>query len=823
MTAPPAARADTRTYLAVALVSAAVIALQLVLMRCLAVARWHHFAYFVISTALLGFGASGTFLTFFARPLVRRFAPALLASITAFALATPVCLWLAERLPIDTYQILLQPRQAALLIVYHLLMVVPFFVGAVAIGLSLTACRADATRMYAANLVGSGLGSAWAIGLMILLRPETLIGAVAATGMLAGAFVASRSYRMIVAWLVSLGTLAALMPLIHGPMPIDPYKPLASFEQLIAQGQARRIARLDSPRGRLDLIESPLAHQTLFASPHAEPPPKQRVLFLDGGSPAPVFRIDTADGAAVLDETPMAAVYRLLRPKRVLLISETGGVNVWLARRFDAEAITVVQPNPQVDRILRENREGPRHVFAGPDVHLVHDEPRGFLEHTDQAFDLIQLTGLESLSAGAPGMTAMSQSYIATVEGVARCLDRLSPRGVVAVVRGIAEPPRDNVRLFATFATALEARGRAPADDRIVQFRNYLAACTMASRDALAPKARRRLQAILTDMAMDPVWYPGMPLETANRIDPRPGPEGSPLSHLGWCAREILSPHREGLYEQWAFQVRPATDDRPFFHHVFRWDALDNYRQAFGRQWLVHIEWGYVMLVAALIWLTLAAAVLIPLPLAIRRRRTESTGHRLATGAYFFSLGLAYMLLEITLMQDFTHVLAEPVFAVAVVLAAFLACSGAGSLLAGRIPTDAAYDISRPLVFIVLLGVAYALFLRPALDAVLAWPLAARAAVCLAVAGVLALPMGMPFPRGLLRLHVGAPHLIPWAWGANGFASVIAAVLAVVLAMSLGFTTVVWIALVVYALAGLISRRLPRRPHSSSRPVSTSA
>ncbi len=802
-------RADLRTYLAVALVSAAIIALQLVLMRCLAVARWHHFAYFVISTALLGFGASGTFLTFVGSRLVARFSVSLCWSITAFALATPSCLWLAERLPIDTYQILLQSRQAGLLIVYHALMVVPFFFGAVAIGLALTACRAEAPKVYAANLAGSGAGAAWAIGSMYVLRPEELVWAVAAVGMLASLLPASRSRRGAMKWLVGVGVLGALMGLLHGPLPIDPYKPLASFEQFIAQGQARRVARLDSPRGRLDLIESPLAHQTLFASPHADPPPKQRVLFLDGGSAAPVFRIDSADEAAVLDETPMAAVYRWLRPKRILLIGEVGGVNVWLARRFQADSITVVQPNRQVDRILRENREAARHVFAGADVEMVHAEPRGFLEHTDRVFDLIQLTGLESLSAGAPGMTAMSQSYVATVEGIGRCLDRLSPRGVVAVARGIAEPPRDNVRLFATFVEAMEGRGLVPAAERTVQFRNYLAACTMASRGALTAKTCERLQAILTDMAMDPVWYPGMAVETANRIDPRPGPEGTRLSHLGWCAREILSPRREDLYEEWAFEVRPATDDRPFFHHFFRWESLSNYMEAFGRQWLVHLEWGYVMLVAALVWLTLAATVLIPLPLAFRRRERGGRGYRLTTGVYFCSLGLGYMLLEVTLMQDFTRVLAEPVFAVAVVLAAFLACSGVGSFLAGRAAAGTPYDISRPVTFIVLLGVAYVLLVRPSLDAVLPWPLAARACVCLATAGILALPMGMPFPRGLLRLHAGAPQLIPWAWGANGFASVIAAVLAVVLAMGLGFTRVVWIALVVYTVAGLISRRLP--------------
>ena len=48
--------------LSVALISAAALAYEILLMRLLSIIHWHHFAYMIISVALLGYGASGTFM-----------------------------------------------------------------------------------------------------------------------------------------------------------------------------------------------------------------------------------------------------------------------------------------------------------------------------------------------------------------------------------------------------------------------------------------------------------------------------------------------------------------------------------------------------------------------------------------------------------------------------------------------------------------------------------------------------------------------------------------------------------------------------------------
>ena len=81
-----------------------------------------------------------------------------------------------------------------------------------------------------------------------------------------------------------------------------------------------------------------------------------------------------------------------------------------------------------------------------------------------------------------------------------------------------------------------------------------------------------------------------------------------------------------------------------------------------------------------------------------------------------------------------------------------------------------------------------------------------KVAISIALIAPLAFFMGMPFPLGLRQLAQEAPSFIPWAWGINGFASVVSAVLATLLAIEFGFTAVLALALVVYALAALLVR-----------------
>ena len=82
----------------------------------------------------------------------------------------------------------------------------------------------------------------------------------------------------------------------------------------------------------------------------------------------------------------------------------------------------------------------------------------------------------------------------------------------------------------------------------------------------------------------------------------------------------------------------------------------------------------------------------------------------------------------------------------------------------------------------------------------------AKIAISLTLIAPLAFCMGMPFPLALSRIAAHRPDLVPWAWGINGCASVLSAILATLLAMSFGFRAVVLIALALYLLAAATFR-----------------
>src|SRR5258705_13084810 len=89
------------SLVAIALISAGLLAYEVLLTRLFAIIQWHHFAYMVISIALLGYGASGTFLVFAHERLRRRFISAFAFCAALFAVSAVGAFAVAQRLPFN--------------------------------------------------------------------------------------------------------------------------------------------------------------------------------------------------------------------------------------------------------------------------------------------------------------------------------------------------------------------------------------------------------------------------------------------------------------------------------------------------------------------------------------------------------------------------------------------------------------------------------------------------------------------------------------------------------------------------------------------------
>jgi len=159
----------------IALLSATALAYEILLVRLFALIQWHHYAYMVISLALLGYGASGTFLAFTLKPLLANFRFAMLANMTLFGLSTLICFLIAQSIPFNPDEIAFDARQWRNLVAMYLLLSLPFFFVANAIGLALANARDHLSRIYAADLIGAGVGSLLIIGLLFVLFPRSVL------------------------------------------------------------------------------------------------------------------------------------------------------------------------------------------------------------------------------------------------------------------------------------------------------------------------------------------------------------------------------------------------------------------------------------------------------------------------------------------------------------------------------------------------------------------------------------------------------------------------------------------------------------------------
>ncbi|HSM22664.1 MAG TPA: SAM-dependent methyltransferase, partial [Rubrivivax sp.] len=459
-------------------------------------------------------------------------------------------------------------------------------------------------------------------------------------------------------------------------------------------------------------------------------------------------------------------------------------------------------------------------LYAHERVNLHVAEARGYVSRgpgrsDPRRFDLVQVALLDSAAVAGSGVQALNESYLYTVEALGDYLSRLEPGGLLAVTRWLKVPPRDNLKLAATAIEALRRAGATDPGRRLAMIRSWNTVTLLVKNGEFSERDTAMVRAFARERSFDVAWYPGMSPAEANRFNRLDGP----WLYEGVAA--LLGERAQAWIDDYKFDISPATDQRPYFFDFFRWRALPEVRDLRLRGGAGLLEWGYLLMVATLLQALAAGAQLILLPLTLtlalsRRRAVVATPLQRSPpatgrfGAYFFLLGLAFLFVEIAFIQKFILFLAHPLYAVAVVLAGFLVFAGLGSAgspwLAQRLRGGAPAAVAVAVMLLAAIVLLY-LALLPALFArMIGAGDAVRIAMSLALIAPLAFFMGMPFPLGLRRLAAEAPDFIPWAWALNGFASVVSAALATLLAIAFGFNVVLLTALGCYGAAAALFR-----------------
>ncbi|MEN8177858.1 MAG: SAM-dependent methyltransferase [Pseudomonadota bacterium] len=792
---------------AVMLISASALAYEILLMRLFSIIQWHHFAYMVISLALLGYGASGAILSLAHRWTTPHFAGLFIGNAALFGISSPACFLIAQQMPFNTLEIIWDPTQWVYLLWSYLLLFIPFFFAANSICLAFARFDRQIPQVYAYDLMGAGLGAIGVIALLYWMPPEDVLRWLGVSGLLAAAFSIwemnmPRPWRFA-PWVLIAAVLISAMPDGWLTLQLSEYKALNQSLQIRG---ARLLEQSSSPLGVVSVVENtkiPFRMAPGLSLNNPDEPPPQLALFTDGDAPTALTEYTgRRETLRYLDYQTSALPYHLTKPEKVLILGMGGGSGLLQAEYHTTPRIEAVELNPQFIHLLTDTHSD----FSGwpllQEKTWIHEaEARGFIAGNDTSYALIQVSLLDSAAAGFAGVQALSESYLYTREALQDYLQHLQPAGLLAITRWIKLPPRDGLKLFATAIAALRASGVELPDRQLMMIRGWNTSTLLVKNGIFTPSEITRMRTFCDERSFDSAYYPGIQETETNQFNMLSEP------YLYQGALALLGQDAGRFIQQYKFQIEPATDDRPYFFNFFKWESLSEILSLYRRGGFSLLELGYPVLILTLLQALFASLVLILLPLWFFRHRGRSLApsYHLKVVGYFFAIGLAYLFVEIAFLQKFILFLSHPIYAVAVVLCGFLIFSGLGSRYSEKILNGGIFK-SLFTVMLLLSGISLVyLLLIPALFVWLAdLPGPGKALISLLLIAPVAFCMGLPFPQGLSKVAEAAPQLIPWAWGINGCASLLSTILASLLAIHLGFNLVIIFALLLYLGTGLI-------------------
>ncbi len=805
----------TQLKLNIFLLSVTILAWEIALSRIFAITQFYHFAFLAVNVALLGFGAGGTWLSL--RPdwvRAARDRARLLRHLDRLAFITALSLLLSHllinHLPFDSYAIAWDRRQIWLLLAYYLALALPFFAAGLAIGLALSAAPAHAGSIYAANLSGSALGALLPPLLLPVIGLERMLAVIIGVGLLAAGVghigaaraaanenrAASRVWRKTLLYLLLILVLFSFAPRSSAfVLRLSPYKGLP---QALHYPDARIIARQDSAIARIDIIASRGVRSLPGLSlAYRGPIPPQLGAFSDGDDLSPILQADQIEDWRFLEYLPEAIAYQIAPPGPALILHPRGGLAIWqaLGGQDGRRPVTAVEPDPvlvaQINRLLAQASP-----YQQPAARVITQSSRSFLARDAGQYAIIHLALSQTFRPVTSGAFSLSETYDLTQQAFDAYLDHLEPNGLLVATRWLQTPPSESLRTLALIVQALRDRGAANPADHIVALRGVQTVAFLVRPRGWTSAELATVRAFADDRKFDIALAPDLRPEEINRHNILP----QPYYENAYQALLAADPP-EDFYRDYPFAVDPPTDDRPFFFHFFKWVQTPVILLTLGQTWQPFGGSGILVLVALIILAALAALLFILAPLIwgrLRGRLATFGANPLPLGRvvlYFAALGFGFLLVEIPLVQQFILFLGHPTLALAVVLAAVLLWSGLGSLLSPRVPSLAA------LLALLLVIALEALLLPHLLSRLLSTVFPLRLFFTFLLLAPLGLLMGMPFPLGLAWLNKRGPALIPWAWAINGSASVVASVLAALLALQWGFGLVLWTGFAFYLVA----------------------
>ena len=772
-----------RIYLCVALTTTATLLLELALTRIFSVVFYYHFAFLAISIALFGLGLGGVFSYLVATwkaPLFVRLGRLSIANSLLVILALGVLLAQGDNL--SSWNLALVYFAAAL----------PFFTTGAIISLAISTTIQRVNRVYFFDLAGAAAGCLLLLPLLKLLGgPGTVIAAAVIFAIAAAVW-----YSLAGSISGRAGSVVLILALI-GFLFWNQRHPVLTIRHAKGQPIANEIFTSWNDLSRIGLLRlSDNEHWIVIDADAAT-----AVAKFDFAHLTPANRRDlTAYGPSL----PYA-----VRPgAKTLIIGPGGGLDVARALYSGSTDVTAVEINSIIaNTVMRDRFAGlSNNLYLRPEVHLHVEDGRSFVRRSDEKYQVVQATLVDTWAATAAGAFALSESNLYTTEAFRDYLLHLTDDGLLAITRWGFEPPRESLRLISLAIAALGQIGEREPGRHVIVSRQIIPRqgsmqgdaaldTVLVSRKPFSHADISRALASFVDGGQVPIYYPGCQLSNQFRD-------------------LLLSPDPAAYERDYPFDITPVTDNSPFFFYTVQprdlWAFVKGGAETEDRKINKAVPLLFGLLAISVVATLL---ILVAPPVVLGARLPSRRGVR-SFLIYFLFIGMGYILIEVGLIQKFVLFLGHPTYALTVVIFSMLVSSGIGSFVSKRMLGRDERRLKKALSLIALLTLLLGMVVSSLLTALVWLPWVVRVVLTVALIAPLGFVMGMPFPMALTHLEDWHAPSVRWAWSLNAASSVLGSVGALVCAIYLGLVQTLMVGGLFYlvALAVIARSRLHLAP-----------
>ncbi len=781
-------------------VSLSSLAFEVLLTRVFSIGQWNHLSFMVISIALFGFGASGSFLSIIdvrKKLWLQRLGTQSGFCILLFLYAFwGILSFLAlNHLPLDFFRLAVEPIQSLYLLTAYLLLSLPFFFAGAIISIAYITVPEKTGLIYFATMSGSAMGAVLPVPLLPLVGEGKAMIVSALLALIPVGLSALSSFPRVAAqrethrfaqipvWVASLllvvSAVFTLTP--EGETLIrvkpTPYKALA---QVLQFPDTKIVATTNSIRGRIDRVKTPhIRFAPGLSLKYMKVLPEQQAVFKDGDNQFVLYhfspnREKTSFAAYMLSYSG----YQLRpNPNHVLLIQNGGGSAIACALAAEARHITMVEPSPRMAAIIRNQYNLP----------VINQDSRAFLAGSNTRYDIIQL---ENWGTSIPGTSALNQEHLLTIEALAAYWNHLTPQGVLIISRKLLLPPSDSLRLWSTAYETLKKAGINHPADHLAILRNFDTFALLVTKPAMDNQA---VAEFARNKNFDLVFLTGMDRGLANRFNVFDEPYH--FDAVNRLAAAYSANRSVDFFNDYLLDVAPQSDRRPFPARFLKWSQVKRLYRSLGNRFYPLFMSGEIVIAVVFVEALVVALALLVLPILLSTR--EAKKPTLAQVAYFLAVGAGFMFAEIFFIQRFILLVGDPVVSFTLVVTGILFFTSIGGIWVHKKPRQSLGLLLAALIIVLVLEAAAFELLAAHL---LKTPTGLRYALALFLLWPAGFLMGLPFPLGM-RFLLQAPVQRAYAWSVNGCASVLSSIVAAQVAISWGIPQVAAAGALAYVVA----------------------